>query len=1234
MSLVHLRVLGRPEVEHADLPVHFRTRKTLALLLYLVLEGGRPSRSQLASLMWPDSDEDHGRMALRGTLMHLRTALQEPPSSPPDELSVHLLSEGTTLRFVTSHDLDLDLLTVQQAWQHARTLERRRSPLSAEETARMLDSLQQALALVRGRLCDQFRLPDAPAFEEWLNSQRITWQLRLHVIYDQLARLFEERGDLEQTRQTLLRWSSFDPLHEEAIRRLMQVQQAQGDRIAALTIFEHFRRRLWQDLHARPSADLTDLVKQLRAIPASTPSQKPQTSLTPPARLEVPLVGREAEFRVLSICYRRASDAESQVIVLQGEAGIGKTRLATEFGRWVQTQGAEVLRGQGFESGGRLPYLPIIELLRRKMEQERAPDDLVEDLWLSELSRFLPELRERYPDLPVPTMDATIGQAHLFEAVVRVLRAWARRAPLVLLLDDLQWIDTATLDVLSYLLRSWSSEPAPILLLLCVRSEELATTPELATWLTASQRVLPLQRLSLTSLSAQATQTLLYRLQGQSELAPQTRQRAEDQQTRLGNWLYHETGGQPFYLLETLKGLLDQGILTWQVDAESHWLLELSYPTGEDEALPEALLPQSVRELILQRVGRLSEAGQRLLQAGAVLGQQFRFAQLCQVAELGEKEGLEALEETMRGQLVREDGLSQAQGSIHYSFAHDKLRAAIYQEARYARRKRLHHLAMVALEGSGASAADRAYHALQAEQWEEALRSSMQAGDEAMAIFAVHDAINHYEQARQILESTPVRSDTSLLMGREHLYDHLGRAYEFVNAWQQARESYESLRRFARATHEPAAECLALNRLAMLMSQHSYDLADVLSLLREALQVARQSGNEEGEKQTMHNLRRLQNPHFDNRKDRLSIFASALYTSSTVDGDLLSAIMKQTTSEMDLDDLLAGNWKGRFDLFDALRAAYARHGNQKLEAYCSNVLAGVKLYDGMPQEALQYAQHAYTTSLVTEDGWEKAVSAGIFLALTRLEIGDLEVAYQQAKEGVTAARSIAQSAVLGSCLHVLGLVCLALFRLEEAQAAYVETISIGEQLGGIRIYNELIQGKLCAINGLLGDWPQAYTEALSALAMHDYRSSEALLIIEWTRWYETEALLRGGSIEEAREDVRRFGEQVGSNRRYRIPYLRALAVLAQFDGQREQAIQFLYEAAQLAQQIRLPAEHWPIQAALGRLHQQGGEHEQARAAFVHAATLIQELAGKIQDEELRRGFIEAQPVREVLRLVE
>src|SRR5439155_1582052 len=124
-------------------------------------------------------------------------------------------------------------------------------------------------------------------------------------------------------------------------------------------------------------------------------------------------------------------------------------------GRVYATLRAQVLSGQAFEMGGRLPYQPLVEALRERLEAENAPEDLLEDLWLTELARLLPELRVRYPDLPLPTQDELSAKGRLFEAVARLFDALARRAPLVLLLEDLQWVDQASLDLLRYLGHAW-----------------------------------------------------------------------------------------------------------------------------------------------------------------------------------------------------------------------------------------------------------------------------------------------------------------------------------------------------------------------------------------------------------------------------------------------------------------------------------------------------------------------------------------------------------------------------------------------------------------------------------------------------------------------------------------------------------------------------------------------------------------------------------------------------------
>src|SRR5207245_7252777 len=147
------------------------------------------------------------------------------------------------------------------------------------------------------------------------------------------------------------------------------------------------------------------LAKRIRhtAPLRSTEVRRPQTSPEqPPADLlEGPFLGRTAEFGILIERYQRAHAGQPQLVLLQGETGIGKTRLASEFVGWAQAQGADVLAGRALQNGRQLPYQPLIDVLRHRLEQEPAPNDLVSDVWLAEIARLLPEARARPPDLPV-----------------------------------------------------------------------------------------------------------------------------------------------------------------------------------------------------------------------------------------------------------------------------------------------------------------------------------------------------------------------------------------------------------------------------------------------------------------------------------------------------------------------------------------------------------------------------------------------------------------------------------------------------------------------------------------------------------------------------------------------------------------------------------------------------------------------------------------------------------------
>src|SRR3989441_829168 len=268
---------------------------------------------------------------------------------------------------------------------------------------------QQALALVRGPFLDGFWLGEESPFDEWVLQEQQQWQVRVQLLCERLSAFQEAGGELEQARVTLTRWLALDPLAEEASRRLMRVHLALGDASAALQVYATCRARLAQDLRVQPSAETVSLADQIRA---SAPASRGSTPARPAAvesglssDLAAPLVGRAGAFRQLVGNFQRARVGQPQAVLVVGEAGIGKTRLASEWLAWARAQGAEVLRGHALEMGGRLPYQPLVEALRERLEAENAPEELLEDLWLAAVSRPLPRLPAVSPRPPGPPPD-------------------------------------------------------------------------------------------------------------------------------------------------------------------------------------------------------------------------------------------------------------------------------------------------------------------------------------------------------------------------------------------------------------------------------------------------------------------------------------------------------------------------------------------------------------------------------------------------------------------------------------------------------------------------------------------------------------------------------------------------------------------------------------------------------------------------------------------------------------
>jgi predicted ATPase len=470
-----------------------------------------------------------------------------------------------------------------------------------------------------------------------------------------------ESGELDHAVEVTARWVARDQLGEAAHRRLMQVYWAAGDRAGALQAYEACRAILERELNAEPAPETTALAERIRTDKLKIENAELR-NISAPAQFSIlnsqfsislPLVGRAAEHMALVAIYRLVRRGRLHVVAIEGEPGIGKTRLAHEFLAWAAAQGADVLQGRAFEIGAHLPYQVVVEALRERLGRETDPRRMLSDMWLAELSRLLPELSDQLPGLPAPLMlTEAESRLRLFEAVARAGQALAERAPLILCVDDLQWADAATLDLLNYAGRRWAALGAPVLLLSTVRSEDV-DTPALADWLAGAQRDLDLTRLAIGPLSREDTDELLQAF-GLHEPC------GDDATEPLSRRLFDETGGHPFIIIQILKSFSERGLL--QRNDAGLWTIAAGAPA--DRAEPSQSLPSGIRALIHARLARLSSPALTACRACAVLGDGCDFERVCYVGAQPEPDGLPALEELLRRGLLRESG-------GRYFFAHD-----------------------------------------------------------------------------------------------------------------------------------------------------------------------------------------------------------------------------------------------------------------------------------------------------------------------------------------------------------------------------------------------------------------------------------------------------------------------------------------------------------------------------------------------------------------------------------
>ncbi len=723
MSKLCLYLFGAPRLEKDGAAVTTDTRKAIALLAYLAVTGRPHTRDALATLLWGDSDQQHARGALRRTLSVLRSAVGEGVLNAADDtigLGPGLWCDVTAFR-----------------------AELGKAGQSSGGAASQLPALVAAVTHNTGPFMAGFSLRDSPDFEEWQFLEGEALDRELAAALDRLARDLADQGDTPAALAHARRLLSLDPLNEEAHRLLMQLYAISGAQGSALRQYRECVRVLDQELGVTPLAETAELYQAIREKALVRPAPRAATAsvaerlaeaaaagpVSPRAGRPWSLVGRAREWTTLTRAYGR--DAQGgYCLALEGEAGIGKTRLAEDFLAHARSRGAAVVGARCYEGESGVAYGAITGALRALIGESGCQERLAQmpAFALSEAARLLPELAARAP-AAAPLGQDPGAAARFLEGLRQFLTGLCTgTAPTVLFFDDLHWADAASLDFLVYLVRRLVGQP--LFVLLSWRPDGSPQVEQLRALLVDAMRagrggLLALRRLSLADVL---------------ELASAVGGEGRSLPDGLAGRVYHESEGVPLFVVAYLEA------------AYLEAAREGAIPGAPDPPREVRDLPRGVRDLLAARLRGLGETERQLLQAAAVLGRSFDVDVLQAISGRTAEETLGSLDRLAARGLIHE--LAGTGPVLLYDFDHEKLRSLIYEETSLARRRLLHERAGRGLVAAGsrrraaeAFAAQAAHHFEEAGLAEEAAAQHLVAARHAAQIFANVDALAHYRSA-------------------------------------------------------------------------------------------------------------------------------------------------------------------------------------------------------------------------------------------------------------------------------------------------------------------------------------------------------------------------------------------------------------------------------------------------------------------------------------------------------
>jgi DNA-binding SARP family transcriptional activator/predicted ATPase len=763
MATLQIQLLGDITVHVDGNPIaSFRIRKELHLLAYLALHRGqRQRREWLWSLFWPDMPEPNSRDNLNHALSRLRHSLGPAAELLPKSSNNVWLSDEAVV----------DVFDFLQAAQRQRT-----------------GDLLAAAALWRGT-------PLPSIYTEWAQEARRKLEMQyaklLHRLVEQLAA--EER--VMEALQYARVLASMEPYDDALCREVMQLAAKAGRVWDGLRHYEEFADHLRRNLDVEPDPETRAVRAELARIQEHGNSLRDRSDLLA-LQPSTGFVGRRREFHALLTALDRAISGRGSTVLITGEAGIGKSRLATELAQAAERHGICVVHSRAWSTHDSPLYMLWIETLRRLLTALTPHTlDRIDAIWLEHLQLLLPEIRTFRPQLrSLPPQLHALNNTALFEAVRRVVAAVTQQHPVVLILDDVQWGQPDDLHLLHYLAKRTAGER--LLILALYREEETRANSVLEDVTHSLVEQGAAHEIRLERLARHDLTTLLIHLErgapwddGQ-EPSPVNVTDAADHGDIA--WLRLPVGqvieranGNPFFAIELF-----------------HWL-----QTGGDAHT----VPNSVAALTQERLNRLLPRTRQLVRLAAVIGRSFDPALLARAAGEDMLTILQCLEE------MQAVGLVQAAGEA-YMFRHDVLRDVIYQDLLGPVRRALHGQVAEQLErmvlqpqtardGTDLGALRLqalAYHFWQSEQPERAIPYIEQAGDVAHRLRANETAVSCYqalvdwlEGLGHLSEAARVREKLGTLLGVLTRYQEARETLEMAAAYYKAANNLEGLAHIA-----------------------------------------------------------------------------------------------------------------------------------------------------------------------------------------------------------------------------------------------------------------------------------------------------------------------------------------------------------------------------------------------------------------------------------------------------